>query len=180
MGRPLKVLVTGASGYLGQFLLDALLLSSRASDFIVAGTYSTLADGIADGNLFAQQKYQNLGSDFVLRRCTKDTARSQEQGLHFSSTQPVSTRCCGQSCRNVISRSEFSFPFWGPFAQSIFAKDDLLNYICSYCGLRSVKRNGRRRQKSTAQNSLLSRCGRSVCTACFLNGSKPARPSPPS
>ena len=120
MGRPLKVLVTGASGYLGQFLLDALLLSSRASDFIAAGTYSTLADGIADGNLFAQQKYQNLGSDFVLRRCTKDTARSQEQGLHFSSTQPVSTRCCGQSCRNVISRSEFYFSILWSFCASHF------------------------------------------------------------
>ena len=49
MPKQLKILVTGASGYLGQFLLDALLLSSRATDFITAGTYSTVADGIAEG-----------------------------------------------------------------------------------------------------------------------------------
>ena len=42
--------MTGASGYLGQFLLDALLLASRTNDFFPAGTYSTIPDGIAEGS----------------------------------------------------------------------------------------------------------------------------------
>ncbi len=50
--RPLRVFVTGASGYLGQFLLDALLLASRTNDFFPAGTYSTIPDGIAEGSYY--------------------------------------------------------------------------------------------------------------------------------
>ncbi|KAJ1484711.1 hypothetical protein T484DRAFT_1796227, partial [Baffinella frigidus] len=50
---PLKVLVTGASGYLGQFLLDAVLAENASPagrrPLDVAGTYSTRPKGIPEG-----------------------------------------------------------------------------------------------------------------------------------
>ena len=48
----LRVLVTGASGYLGQFLLDEILQAGRAAGgrpIQAAGTYSSRAESIPPG-----------------------------------------------------------------------------------------------------------------------------------
>jgi uncharacterized protein YbjT (DUF2867 family) len=48
----LRVLVTGASGYLGQFLLDEILKTGRAAGgrpIVAAGTYSSRAESIPPG-----------------------------------------------------------------------------------------------------------------------------------
>ena len=69
MGPSLRVLVTGASGYLGQFLLDEILrrngtVSGRTIK--AAGTYSSRPDSIPDG---AEAIHMNLQDPTSVEKC---------------------------------------------------------------------------------------------------------------
>ena len=97
-GKP-RVLLTGASGYLGQFLVDALI---SGSDYEVGATYHSCPEGLPEG-------VARFEVDFASEASIKDCMA--KVCMHACMRMPIPKHVHLANCPCSVSVSPISFLF---------------------------------------------------------------------